>query len=135
MLSFVGRKLHQRNFVKYFAPTHEYVDVEGKTAKLGLSHFATHLLGDVTFVNVDTGRTVKAKEEIGNVEAAKAVSPIMAPLSLTVGELNQAIVDDPSLVGKDPEGKGWIATVTIADESELKDLMKLEEYEKFCKKH
>ena len=134
MLSFVS-KFQGRSFVKYFSPTHEYIDVEGNKGKIGLSHFATHLLGDVTFVNVDTGRTVKAKEEIGNVEAAKAVSPIMAPVSCKIDSMNQAVIDEPALVGTDPEGKGWIATVTLTDEAELSALMNGDDYEKFVKKN
>ena len=134
MLSFVSR-FPQRSFVKYFAPTHEYIDVEGSKGKIGLSHFATHLIGDVTFVNIETGKTANKKDEIGTVEAAKAVSPVLSPVSCTVDEINQAVVDDPSIVGKDPEGKGWVASVTLTNQDELNDLMSAEKYAEFCKKH
>ena len=132
MLSFTSR-FQAMNFTKLFSKSHEYIDVDGNKGKLGISKFAAHLLGDVTFVDIEEGKSVKKMGEAGSIEASKAVSPIMAPVSLKIEKINAAVAENPEIVGKDPEGKGWIASVIINDESELKGLLSEKEYEQFIK--
>lgn len=122
-----------RRFTKYFSPTHEYIDLVGKIGKIGITAFAEHNLGEVQMISINVGSDAKKGDEIGTIEAAKAVSPIMTPMSGKIVDKNQAAFDDPTIVNKNPESDGWIAQIEISDENEIKELMNEEQYKKFLK--
>ena len=117
----------------YYTKEHEWVRVEGDTGIVGISDFAQGQLGDVVFVEVpEAGRSVARGGEAAVVESVKAASDVYSPVSGTVTEGNQAVVDEPSLVNTDPEGEGWFFKLTLSDNHELSELMNAEQYKSYC---
>ena len=117
----------------YYSKEHEWIRVEGDQATVGITDFAQGQLGDVVFVEVpEAGRAVTRGNEAAVVESVKAASDVYAPVSGTVAEGNQAVVDEPSLVNSDPEGEGWFFKVTLSDNHELSELMNAEQYKAYC---
>ena len=116
----------------YYSESHEYVRVEGGIGYIGISDFAQHALGNVVYVDMpDVDDEVEAGEEFGAVESVKAASDLIAPVSGTVVEVNEALEDEPELINKDSY-ENWIIKVELSDESELEKLMNAADYEKFC---
>jgi glycine cleavage system H protein len=117
----------------YYTREHEWVSVEGDDATVGITDFAQGQLGDVVFVEVpEAGRAVTRGGEAAVVESVKAASDVYSPVSGTVIEGNQAVVDEPSLVNTDPEGAGWFFKLTLNDDQELGDLMNADQYQAYC---
>ncbi len=117
----------------YYTREHEWVRVEGDAATVGITDFAQGQLGDVVFVEVpEAGRQVTRGGEAAVVESVKAASDVYAPVSGTVTQGNQAVVDEPSLVNTDPEGEGWFFKLTLSDNNELAELMSAEQYQSYC---
>ncbi len=117
----------------YYTKEHEWVSVEGDSATVGITDFAQGQLGDVVFVEVpDAGREVSQGGEAAVVESVKAASDVYAPVSGTVTEGNQALVDDPALVNSDPEGEGWFFKLTLSDSGQLDGLMNADQYKTYC---
>ena len=117
----------------YYTREHEWVRVEGDTGTVGISDFAQAQLGDVVFVEVpEAGRSVSKGGDAAVVESVKAASDVYSPVSGTVTEGNQAVVDEPSLVNSDPEGEGWFFKLTLGDNGELGELMNADQYKSYC---
>ena len=117
---------------RYFTEDHEWIDVEGDTATVGITDHAQEQLGDIVFVEVPKPGAVLAKgKEAAVVESVKAASDIYSPVGGTVTEGNSAIEDDPALVNSDAEGAGWFFKLTIADTAELEGLMDESAYRDF----
>ena len=117
---------------RYFTEEHEWIEVDGDTATVGITDHAQGQLGDIVFVEVPQPGTVLAKgKEAAVVESVKAASDVYAPISGTVAEGNAAIEEDPALVNADAEGAGWFFKLTIADEGELDGLMDEAAYREF----
>lgn len=117
----------------YYTKEHEWVRVEGDSATVGITDFAQGQLGDVVFVEVpEAGRSLSKGGEAAVVESVKAASDVYAPVSGTVTEGNQAVVDEPGLVNTDPEGEGWFFKLTLADNHELSELMSADQYQTYC---
>ena len=117
---------------RYFTEEHEWIDVEGDIATVGITDHAQSQLGDIVFVEVPQAGTVLAKgKEAAVVESVKAASDVYSPIGGTVTEGNAAIEDDPALVNADAEGAGWFFKLTIADAGELDGLMDEPEYREF----
>jgi glycine cleavage system H protein len=117
----------------YYTKEHEWVRVDGDAATVGITDFAQGQLGDVVFVEVpEAGRVVAKGGEAAVVESVKAASDVYAPVSGTVTEGNQALVDEPSLVNTDPEGAGWFFKLTLSANDELGALMNAEQYKAYC---
>jgi glycine cleavage system H protein len=117
----------------YYTKEHEWVSVEGDAATVGITDFAQGQLGDVVFVEVpEAGRALVRGGEAAVVESVKAASDVYSPVSGTVTEGNQALVDEPSLANTDPEGAGWFFKLTLSDNHELSDLMSAEQYKAYC---
>ena len=118
---------------RYFTQDHEWIEVDGDTATVGITDYAQGQLGDVVFVEVpEAGRRVSAGEAVAVVESVKAASDVYSPVSGTVTEGNSALADDPALVNTAPEGDGWFFKLTIADAGELDGLMDEAGYKAFC---
>lgn len=116
----------------YFTEEHEWIAVEGDIATVGITDFAQGQLGDVVFVEVpDAGKAVSKGKEAAVVESVKAASDVYSPVSGTVTEGNQALVDDPALVNRDPEGEGWFFKVQISGTGDLAGLMDKAAYDAF----
>ena len=107
-----------------FSKDHEWVRVDGNTARIGISDYAQAQLGDVVFVELpEIGKVLKRGAEAAVVESVKAASEVYAPVGGTVTAVNAALVDDPATVNADPMGAGWFVEVTLADAAELEGLM------------
>ena len=117
---------------RYFSEEHEWIEVDGGSATVGITDHAQSQLGDIVFVEVPKPGTVLAKgKEAAVVESVKAASDVYSPISGTVTEGNGAIEDDPALVNSDAEGAGWFFKLTISDEAELDGLMDEAAYREF----
>jgi glycine cleavage system H protein len=118
---------------RYFSEEHEWIEVDGDSATIGITDYAQGQLGDIVFVEVPAAGTTLAKgKEAAVVESVKAASDVFAPVSGTVTEGNAALEDDPALVNTAPEGDGWFFKLTIADQGELDGLMDEAKYKTFC---
>jgi glycine cleavage system H protein len=107
-----------------YAKSHEWIRIDGSTAIVGISPYAQAQLGDVVYVELpEAGRVLTKGKEAAVVESVKAASEIYAPVSGTVIEANTALADDPALVNGDPAGAGWFFKMSVADPSDLADLL------------
>jgi len=117
---------------RYFTTEHEWIEVDGDTATIGITDHAQSQLGDLVFVEVPAAGTELVKgKEAGVVESVKAASDVYSPVSGTVTESNGALEDDPSLVNSGAEGEGWFFRLTIADPAELDGLMDEAAYKEY----
>ncbi|MDB5669668.1 MAG: gcvH [Alphaproteobacteria bacterium] len=117
----------------YYTKEHEWVRAEGDSAVVGITDFAQGQLGDVVYVEVPAaGRALVKGGEAAVVESVKAASDVYAPVSGTVIEGNQKLVDQPDLVNTDPEGEGWFFKLQLSDPGELGGLMDEAAYQAFC---
>jgi glycine cleavage system H protein len=111
---------------------HEWVKVEGSIATVGITDYAQDSLGDVVYVELpQEGGAVTKSEPFGVVESVKAVSDLYSPVSGSVTEVNDAIIDSPEAINEDPYGDAWMIRVEMSSASELEDLLSAEEYQKF----
>jgi glycine cleavage system H protein len=118
---------------RYFTEDHEWIEVDGDTATVGITDYAQGQLGDIVFVEVPgEGTAVEKGGEAAVVESVKAASDVYSPVSGTVTEGNPALEDDPALVNTAPEGDGWFFKLRIADTGELEGLMDEGAYKAFC---
>jgi glycine cleavage system H protein len=117
---------------RYFTKDHEWIDVDGDAATVGITDYAQGQLGDVVFVEVpDAGRQLSQGGEAAVVESVKAASDVYAPVSGTVTEGNAALGDTPDLVNTSPEADGWFFRLTLSNPSELDGLMDEGAYKEF----
>lgn len=117
---------------RYFTQDHEWIEVTGDGATVGITDYAQHQLGDVVFVEVpEAGRTFAKGDDAAVVESVKAASDVYSPVSGTVVEGNAALADDPSLANSDPEGTGWFFKIRLTHPSELEGLMDDAAYKDF----
>jgi glycine cleavage system H protein len=117
---------------RYFTKDHEWIDVAGDTATVGITDYAQSQLGDVVFVEVpDAGRSLKQGGEAAVVESVKAASDVYAPASGEVTEGNAALADTPDLVNTAPETDGWFFRMRLTNPSELDALMDEAAYKDF----
>ena len=113
-----------------YTETHEWLAMDGDAAVVGISDFAQDALGDVVYVELpEVGDAVEANEPFGSVESVKAVSELVSPVSGTVAAVNEALVDAPELLNKDPYG-AWIIRVEGPEGAE--GLLDAAAYEAFC---
>ncbi|SKB50775.1 glycine cleavage system protein GcvH [Sphingopyxis flava] len=118
---------------RYYTEEHEWVDVDGEVATVGITDFAQGQLGDIVFVEVpDTGTELSAGGDAAVVESVKAASDVYAPVDGVVTEGNSQLEEDPALVNSDPEGEGWFFRMTLSDKSQLNGLMNAAAYKEFC---
>ena len=118
---------------RYFTEEHEWIDVDGNTATVGITDFAQGQLGDIVFVDVPAaGAALVQGGDAAVVESVKAASDVYAPVDGTVTEGNGALSDDPALVNSDPEGTGWFFRMTLSEPSQLDALMDASGYKAFC---
>ncbi len=118
----------------HYTEDHEWVNVEGDTAKIGISDYAQDQLGDIVFVELpNVGDSFQKGDEFGTVESVKAVSELYIPISGEVTAINNALEDSPELVNTQPYDDGWMIAVKIADPSELDALISKGDYYKMIK--
>jgi len=114
-----------------YTKDHEWVKVEGNLARIGITDHAQAELTEIVFVELPSvGKDVSKATVLGNVESVKTVSEVFSPVSGTVKEKNDKLVDSPELLNKDPYGQGWIAAVEMSNPDDLSELMSAEDYRK-----
>ena len=112
-----------------YTKDHEWVKLDGNIATIGITDFAQSELGDIVFVEIDSvGKELEAEAVFGTVEAVKTVSDLFLPVAGTVTEVNSALVNQPELVNTDPYGEGWMIKMTVANTTDLDDLLTYEAY-------
>ena len=117
---------------RYFTKEHEWVEVDGQSAKVGITDYAQSQLGDITFVELPAeGAALKQGESCCVVDSVKAASDVYAPVSGTVTAANPALADQPELVNTGADGEGWLWTMDLASADELSGLMDRATYQDF----
>lgn len=117
---------------RFYTDEHEWIDVDGNAATVGITAYAQEQLGDIVFVEVPAeGTKVTKGGDAAVVESVKAASDVYAPVSGTITEGNAALGDDPSLVNSDPEGSGWFFKLELDDVDQLDGLMDADAYKAF----
>ena len=115
-----------------YAPSHEYVMVDGNVGYVGISDYAQKALGNIVYVDMpEQGDDVTAGEEFGAVESVKAAEDLMSPVSGAVININEALIDNPRLLNEDPM-HNWIIEVELTNPAELEELMDEEAYAAHC---
>ena len=114
-----------------YSEEHEWVRIEADgAAVVGITDFAAESLGDVVFVELpDVGSSLTQFEKMGEIESVKAVSDLYSPVSGTITERNDSVIDSPELVNDSPYGSGWMLRVNLSDSAELDNLMNHTEYQ------
>lgn len=116
----------------YYSKDHEWLRLEGEEAVVGITDFAQKQLGDIIYVDLpQPGKVLEAHQSLGSVESVKSVSDVYSPVSGEVVAINSELAQTPDLINKDPHGQGWIVRLKIKDKSELNNLMKAADYEKY----
>ncbi|MBV2184226.1 MAG: glycine cleavage system protein GcvH [Rhizobium sp.] len=107
-----------------FTAEHEWLKLEGDVATVGITTHAAEQLGDLVFVELpEVGATFDKGADAATVESVKAASEVYCPLDGEITEINQAIVDDPSLVNSDPQGAGWFFKLKLKTASDADALL------------
>ena len=115
-----------------YTEEHEWLLKEGDTVTVGITEHAAEQLGDLVFVELpEVGTEVSKDDEVVVIESVKAASDILAPLNGKIVEVNDAIVEDPSLVNSDPMGEGWFFKLDSISEGDLDSMMTKEQYDAF----
>lgn len=115
-----------------YTKEHEWVRMEGNVATIGITDHAQDSLGDIVYLELPSdGAAVTKDETFGVVESVKAVSDLYSPISGTVIEINDALVDSPEVINGDPYGDAWMLKVEMNSPAEIKDLLTADEYKKY----
>ncbi|WP_316859389.1 glycine cleavage system protein GcvH [uncultured Cohaesibacter sp.] len=113
----------------YYTEDHEWVEVNGSIATVGITDHAQEQLGDIVFVELpEIGKELEKGDEAAVVESVKAASEVYAPIDGEVTEVNDKLEDDPAMVNSDAEGDAWFLKMKIADKSQLEDLLDEDAY-------
>ncbi|MBH8553057.1 glycine cleavage system protein GcvH [Nostocaceae cyanobacterium CENA357] len=112
-----------------YLDTHEYVRLDGEIATIGITEFAVDQLGDVVFLELpEIGDALAKGETFGSIESVKAVEDLSSPVTGTVIERNEALIDSPEEVAEDPYAEGWLLKVRVNDPDEVNDGLTADEY-------
>lgn len=110
---------------------HEWIEIDGKTGKIGITDYAQNSLGDIVFVeSPKVGTAVKKNETFGSIESVKSVSDLFSPVTGTVTEVNEELTSAPEKINTDAHS-AWIIKVELSDPSEVDSLLSAADYEKF----
>ena len=117
----------------YYTKDHEWIDIlDDDTAYVGITDYAQSELGEIVFVDVPTlGEHLNQFDTFGSIEAVKTVADLNIPMSGEVIEINEKLDNEPELVNNEPYDNGWIVKMNIANIGETKNLMTVEEYNKY----
>lgn len=115
-----------------YTKEHEWINVDGESATVGITHHAQDQLGDVVFVELPAvGVKLQINGSFGTVESVKAVSDIYAPISGDVTEVNETLIDKPEILNSDPHGEGWLVRLKVFDKTEVDALMTADQYTEY----
>lgn len=116
----------------HYTKDHEWVEVKGETATVGITDYAQNHLGDVVYVELPAlGKHLAVHQTIGSIESVKAVSEVFSPVSGEVLEVNADLNNAPEAVNQDPHGKGWIIRLKMKNKGDVEALMNAADYEKY----
>lgn len=119
----------------YYTKDHEWAQVDENMCTVGITEFAQESLGEVVYVELpETGQKVTQGEPFGVVESVKAVSDLLAPVSGTVVEVNEGVLDQPGVINDDSMNNGWLVRIEMDSEKELANLMRVSDYKKLIQK-
>jgi len=119
---------------RYFTDEHEWIDVDGDVATVGITEHAQNALGDIVYVELpEIGKKVERGGEAAVVESVKAASDVYAPASGEVVAVNQSLDGAPATINEDAEGKGWFFRLKLSAPEQLDGLMSDEQYKEFLK--
>ena len=114
---------------RYFTRDHEWIEVEGAAATVGITDYAQGQLGDITFVDLPgEGSAVSKGDSAAVVDSVKAASDVYAPVSGSVVAINEALADKPETINEDAYGEGWIFVVQPDDADQLNELLSPDDY-------
>ncbi len=120
--------------MKKYTKEHEWVEIKGSEAFIGVTAFAAKELGDITFVEIrPEGTDVIVGDVIGTIESVKAASDVYSPISGTVCATNTDLEEEPGIINNSPEERGWVCKLDNIDLIELEELMTKEQYDKYLK--
>jgi glycine cleavage system H protein len=112
-----------------YLDSHEYVRLDGDIATIGISEFAVDQLGDIVFLELpEIGEAIAIGETFGTIESVKAVEELNSPVTGTVIQRNDALIESPEQVADDPYGEGWFLKVRINDATEIEEAMTADQY-------
>ncbi|HTG80943.1 MAG TPA: glycine cleavage system protein GcvH [Geobacteraceae bacterium] len=118
----------------YYTKEHEWVKVKEGVASVGITEYAAHQLGDITFVELpQVGKQAKQFQVLCGIESVKAASDIYAPLSGKVTAVNEALEETPEIVNESAEDSGWLAVIEPTDLKELGNLMSRQQYDDYVR--
>jgi glycine cleavage system H protein len=121
-----------KNADKRYTKDHEWVQLDGDIATVGITDHAQEQLGELVFIELpEPERAVTASEACAVVESVKAASDVYAPLAGKIAEINETIVEDPSIVNNDAEGEGWFFRMELDNTDDFEALMDQDAYEEF----
>ncbi|AEE14772.1 Glycine cleavage system H protein [Thermodesulfobium narugense DSM 14796] len=119
---------------RYYSKDHEWLEIDGNVGTIGITDYAQHQLGDITYVELpEVGTEIKQFSIFCTIESVKAASDVYAPVSGEIIEVNSKLENEPEIINKSPEEEGWIAKVKVSDPSELNNLMDKASYENYIK--
>jgi len=113
----------------HYTKDHEWIQLDGNVATIGITDFAQHELGDIVYIDINTvGKALGAEEVFGTVDAVKTVSDLFLPVAGTITEVNPLLEKQPELVNTDAYGDGWMVKMTVSNPSDVAALMSSEAY-------
>ena len=113
----------------YYTKDHEWIQLDGNVATIGITDFAQHELGDIVYIDINTvGKVLAAEEVFGTVEAVKTVSDLFLPVAGSITEVNPLLEKQPELVNTDAYGDGWMVKMTVSNPTDVAALMSSEAY-------
>jgi len=113
-----------------YTKDHEWIKLDGDIATIGITDYAQRELGDIVYVEVETvGKSFKAGDVFGTVEAVKTVSDLFLPVDGTITELNKDLANSPESVNNDPYGVGWMIKMKVNNTADVDNLMDAAAYE------
>jgi glycine cleavage system H protein len=118
----------------YYTKSDEWLEVKNDIGTVGITDYAQDQLGDIVYLEkIKKGKKLKQGEALTTIESVKAVSDVNTPVTGEVIEVNEKVIEDASIINKDPYGEGWIAKINIDNKDELKNLMNDKEYSEYRK--
>ena len=115
-----------------FSESHEWINVQGSTALIGITEHAQNELGDIVYLELtEIGKELAKEESFGSIESVKAVSELYMPISGKITKINQELINTPETINTDPYDKAWIIEIDITKPEELDALMNHNAYEEF----
>lgn len=119
-----------------YTSSHEYINVEGKVATVGITDYAAETLGDIVYIELPkVGDIILSGQSFGVVESVKAVSDLYSPVNGKIIAVNDILIDHPELLGDDSYEKGWIIKIEMDDPIEAEGLMDSDSYDSYVKTH